>query len=180
VGLWAAGLRAAYPRATAADPALETRIANALADARHFYAVTDPEATAPGGPLDAWLGRMEAEEARRLVSLVYPSRQPEGMDALNEAGEEWLHPSGDGRSSRASYLELLDRGADEAARSIALVLDFWKGGNSAAELARGIGEESLGLSGAEGSALRPRICRPLGLPEAMDAEYSAHVDLSSP
>jgi hypothetical protein len=176
VGLWAAGLRAAFPRATEADKLLEARIANALADARSFYAVTDPAAPARDAPdRDARLAWLESEEGRHLISLAYPLRLPEGMDPMNEAKAEWLHPSGDGRSSRASYLELVDAGIAEAARALGLVLDFWKGGLSSSSLAEGLGEGGLALCDAAGASMPPRLCRPLPLPEAMEAEYEARL-----
>jgi hypothetical protein len=184
VALWAAGLRAAYPRATAADHSLEIRIANALADARNFYALTDPGSAAPGDPrggaLALWLKRLGAEEGRRLISLVYPERIPLGLDPMNLAGSEWEHPSGIGLRSRASYLDLMAKGAADAARAIARVLGFWKGELSAQALARELGEGGLAFGDASGDALPPRISRPLALSEAMDAEYAAHVDLSAP
>jgi hypothetical protein len=179
VAPWAAGLRAAYPRATAGDALLEARIANALSDARHFYEITDPAATAPGGRGDERLARLGNEEWRRLVSLVYPESLPAGMDPMNEAGAEWQHPAGDGRSSRASYPELVEEGTREALRSIRLVIEYWEGDLPAAELAAELGEGGLALCDREGGAVPPRVCRPLPLPEAMEAEYAARVDLSS-
>jgi len=188
VALWAAGLRAAYPRSTSADPLLASRIANALADARHFYAVTDPAATARGAPQggerEDWFGRLGKEEGRRLVAIVYPEKMPQGMDAMNLTGKEWRDPSGDGRSSSSSYLDLIEAGRAEATRSIKLILDFWRGALSMTTLAAELGEGGLALLDAKGASLPPRICSPLALSEAMDAEYAArlesHVDLSSP
>jgi hypothetical protein len=173
VPLWAAGLRAAYPRATGADPLLEARVANAIADARGFYAVTDPAATGSGLVGRGRLAALDPAEGRYLISLVYPELPLEGLDAMNESHATWPHPSGDGRSSSASYLDLMDEGAEAAARASALVMDFWKGGLSAAALAEALGEGGLALSDEEGLALPPRISRPLPLREAMDAEYSA-------
>jgi len=180
IALWSAGLRAAYPRATGADPSLALRIANALADARNFFKVTEPATTARHDFGGDWIGRLGMEEGRRLVSLVYPERIPEGLDPMNLAGAEWEHPSGDGRRSRASYLDLIEEGVGEAARAIDLVLDYWKGRLSSPALARGIGEGGLALRDAGGAVLSPKICRPLALSEAIEAEYAAHVDLSSP
>jgi hypothetical protein len=176
VALWAAGLRAAYPRATGSDPRLEERIANALGDARGFYAITDPAATLRGFR-DGRLAALDRAEGRHLVSLLYPERMPEGLDAMNEAKTTWPHPAGDGRSSSASFLELIDEGAREAARAIGLVLDFWRGRLSADALARGLGEGGLALCDADGAALPPKISRPLPLAEIMDAEYAARVDV---
>jgi hypothetical protein len=101
------------------------------------------------------------------------------MDPMNEGGAEWPHPSGDGRSSRASYPELVDAGIEEAARALGLVLGFWKGELSAPALAEALGEGGLALCDAEGAAMTPRLCRPLALPEAMDAEYDARVRAAS-
>jgi hypothetical protein len=178
VELWAAGLREAFPRAAGSDALLEERIANALADARHFYAATDPAATRSregqtGGKLR--ISKLPAEEARYVISVLYPLLRPEGMDPMNESGIEWLDPSGDGRSSRASYPKLVDEGASAAAKAIGLVLDFWRGGLSASSLAEGLGEGGLALRDPSGAAIAPRVCRPLALPEAMDAEYAARV-----
>jgi hypothetical protein len=145
-----------------------------LADARHFYAITDPAATEHIGRNEV-LTKLGSAEGRHLISLVYPERLPEGMDAMNESGATWPHPSGDGRSSSASYLELIDEGAAEAARAIGLVLDFWKGALSATVLAEALGDGGLALCDSSGAALPPRICRPLALPEAMDAEYAARM-----
>lgn len=170
---WAAGLRAAFPRAAEADALLEARIANALADARHFYAVTDP--ASPQASRDVRISELEADEARYIISVIYPLRIPEGMDPMNEAKAEWPHPAGDGRASRASYPELVDSGTEEAARAIGLVLGFWRGELSASSLAQGLGEGSLALRDADGAAAAPRLCRPLALPEAMDAEYASRI-----
>jgi hypothetical protein len=179
---WEAGLRAAFPRSTDSDRLLPQRIANALADALHFYAVTapertDPEAGSPGGHRN-WLLRQPPEEGRYLVSIVYPRRLPEGMDAMNESGREWLHPSGDGRSSTASYLDLMEEGATGAQEAISRVLAFWRGEIGAAELAGLIGEGGLALSGSDGENLPPRLSHPLALSEAMEAEYAARVTSS--
>jgi hypothetical protein len=173
VGPWAAGLRAAFPRSTSSDPLLEKRIANALADARGFYAITDPALTASGLVAAERLARLDPQEGRYLVSLVYPELPLPGMDALNEEHASWPHPSGDGRSSRSSYLELIEEGIAEAAGSIRLVLEFWKGKQTAASLAAGLGEGGLALCDELGGTLAPRISKPLPLSEAMDAEYAA-------
>ena len=182
VTLWAAGLRAAYPRATGSDSSLPERIANALADARNFYTITDPEATAPGGRNEDWIGRMGGDEWKKLVSIVYPESVPTGMDVMNEAGVEWQHPSADGRCSSASYPEVLAQGVKAAAKAISLVLAFWRSEIPAQALADGIGEGCLALCDVDGTVVRPRVCRPLALPEAMQAEYTLrtgdHVDVS--
>ena len=184
VALWSAGLRAAYPRATGSDSHLPQRIRNALADARHFYRVTDPVATASGGHYQKWIERMGEDEGRKLISIVYPERLPEGMDLMNETGAEWRHPSGDGRRSTASYLDLVEAGVTEASQAISIVLSLWRSEISAAELAASLGEGGLGLCDAEGAVVPPRVCRPLALLEAMRAEYrertGGHVDVSSP
>jgi hypothetical protein len=170
-GLWEAGLRAAYPSATAKDAELSARVANAIADARGFYAFTDPAVTAPGGPREEWLRGLDSEDARRLISIIYPLQAPSGLDAMNEAGAEWEDPSGDGRRSRESYLDLIDRGTAEASKAIASVLEFWRGGLGEAELASELGEGGLALLDSSGASLTPRISAPLPLREAMDAEY---------
>lgn len=189
VKLWEAGLRAAYPRSTGSDLLLTQRVGNALSDALHFYQATAPEKTAPGARgssgrdasrrrtarrgASEWLLRQSPEEGRQLVSIIYPPALPPGFDALNEAGGEWLHPSGDGRSSTASYLELLDQGTAAAAAAISEVMRFWRGEIGAPELAGLIGEEGLALVGADGANQAPLISRPLPLSEAMEAEYLA-------
>jgi hypothetical protein len=188
VALWEAGLRSAYPRSTGSDPLLPARIANALADARHFYSATDPAATVKGGAREALLRSLGREEGRRLISIVYPESIPEGLDPMNEGGAEWRDPAGTafggaeggaegGGPTRKSYLDLVEEGIADAAEAISLVLEYWDGRIEAEELAEGIGEGSLSLGGAHGQAARPRICSPLPLSEAMDAEYASHVDL---
>jgi hypothetical protein len=177
VAPWAAGLRAAYPRATEADSLLETRVANALADARGFYEVTDPSSprASPDASGEVRITELPVEEARYILSLVYPLRIPSELDPMNEAKAEWPHPSGDGRSSRSSYLDLVDEGIDGAAKALGLVLAFWRGEIAGTTLAEELGEGSLALCDADGKAAMPRICRPLPLPEAMDAEYGARM-----
>jgi hypothetical protein len=182
IALWAAGLRAAYPRATGADERLDARIRNALADARHFYIVTDPEATAADGRSEDWIGALGEEKGRRFVSLVYPENFPEDIDAMNESGAEWQQPSGDGRRSTASYLDLIDEGSLTAARAITLVLSFWRNEISAPILAASLGEGGLALVDADGAVVPPRACSPLALPELIRSEYarrSSHVDVSA-
>jgi hypothetical protein len=56
-----------------------------------------------------------------------------------------------------------------------LVLEYWKGTISASTLAQELGQGSLSLGEAEGSPLPPRICAPLPLSEAMEAEYAARI-----
>jgi hypothetical protein len=180
LSLVAAGLRAAYPRATAGDSSLRERITNALADARHFYSITDPAATVPGAGGDDRLARLGPEEWKRLASLVYPEKMPAGMDPMNEAGIEWSHPVGDGRVSRASYPQLVDEGSAKAARVIGLVAAYWAGALDEAELAEGLGEGGLALCDRSGLAAPPLLSRPLALLAAMEAEYAARVDVSSP
>ena len=88
-----------------------------------------------------------------------------------------------GRRSKASYLELIDEGSQAAAQAISLVLCFWQAGISASTLAASLGEGGLALFDAEGAVVPPRACRPLALPEAMQAEYAyrigRHVDVSA-
>ena len=132
----------------------------------------------------AWIERIGEDEGRKLISIVYPERLPEGMDLMNETGAEWRHPSGDGRRSTASYLDLVEAGVTEASQAISIVLSLWRSEISAAELAASLGEGGLGLCDAEGAVVPPRVCRPLALLEAMRAEYrertGGHVDVSSP
>jgi hypothetical protein len=170
VAPWAAGLRSAFPKAASLDSLLEARVANALADARGFFALTDPATTDAGRGIK--LSKLGADEARYVISVIYPLRVPEGMDPMNESRSEWPHPSGDGRSSRASYPELVREGAEEAARAVGLVGSFWRGELAAESLAESLGEGPLALRDAKGEAAVPRVCRPLALPEAIDAELA--------
>jgi hypothetical protein len=171
VSLWVAALRSAYPRATGADFLLEARVANALVDARHFLRETDPGAA--GAAEEGWFGRLDPEKGRRLVSIVYPELPHFDLDAMNERKTGWSHPAGDGRNSNASYLELINEGSRTGAEAIELLLRFWEGELSADSLAAGIGEGGLAICDTDGHAVPPRLCRPLDLPGAMDAEYAA-------
>jgi hypothetical protein len=172
--LWARALRAAYPRQAAEDALLERRAANALADARFFYEITNPAADLPGAGRDRWAAFASEAEGLRHVALLYPREQPAGTDAANEAHERWEHPAGDGRSSEASYYDLVEEGAAEAAGAISSILEAWRSrddGDSAAKVAAAIGDGSLSVSDLEGRAAAPRLSRPLPLPAAMEAEY---------
>lgn len=169
-GIWPPALRAAFPKAASSDIFIEARVRNALADARHFYLTTDPSRPELRAGRD--FSELGAEEARYAVSVLYPLGRADAMDPMNDAGAEWPHPSGDGRSSRSSYPELVEAGAVRAAAAIRLVLDFWEGSIDEAALAAELGDGALALSDAEGEAEAPRVCRPLLLPEAMDAEIA--------
>jgi hypothetical protein len=175
VRLWAAGLRAAYPRSTGSDGLLELRIANALVDARSFYRDTDPAHASSRAA--EWFLRHPREEGRRLVALVFPLLDHSSLDPMNLARAEWLHPAGDGRRSRASYPELVDEGAREGARAIRWILGQWSGkqeGDSE-ELSSILGEGGLSICDGAGESIAPLVCAPLALPAAMDAEYAARI-----
>jgi hypothetical protein len=173
--LWASALRAAYPRAAAGDALLERRAANAIADSRFFYSITNPATDAPGRGRDRWSAYFDEAEGIRHVALLYPREIPAGMDAANEERSPWEHPSGDGRSSSASYFDLVEEGTAEAALAVGAALEAWESGG-AGGLAALIGDGCLSICGADGSAVAPRLSRPLPLPAAMEAEYRRRRD----
>ena len=179
VALWEVGLRAAYPKASFADGLLRQRIANALADGRHFYRATDPSRAGAENADSDWGPRFAGEEGRYLVSILYPELSHRELDAMNLAKASWPHPAGDGRSSDASYPELVARGETKAARAIAAVLDLWASAMTEAELVSAIGEEGLSLVDAEGAPGFPRASSPLALPEAMDEELAYRIGRAS-
>jgi len=168
--LWAAGLRAAYPRAAAEDPLIERRAANALADARYFYAITDPSADAAGTGRERWSAYLEEGEGMRLIALLYPREAPPGLDAANEARAAWEHPAGDGRTSSASYYDLVEEGTAEAARAIAAAMEALRSGD-AKGLAAAVGDGCLSVCDPGGAPVAPRLSRPLALGAAMEAEF---------
>jgi hypothetical protein len=179
ISLWEAGLRAAFPKAALADGLLGRRIANALADGRHFYGATDPTRAEAENAASGWRARLAGEEGRYLVSILYPELPHRELDAMNMAKRSWPHPAGDGSTSDASYPELVAQGEEQAARAIAAVLDFWSGASTATELASAIGEGGLSLVDAEGVSLPPKASSPLALPEAMDEELDFRVRRAS-
>jgi hypothetical protein len=175
IALWEAGLRAAYAKASFSDELLVQRIANALADGRHFYRATDPAtARAEDAPAE-WRARLEGEEGRYLVSILYPELPHAQLDAMNMAKASWPHPSGDGRVSNASYPELVAQGERKAAEAVAAAMDFWAGASTEDELASVIGDGGLSLVDAEGVSQSPQASSPLALPQAMDAELAARI-----
>lgn len=178
VALWAEGLKAAYPHAAGSDFLLERRIANALADGRYFYAITNPAVTALNRKRDDWFAYLDDRAGYRSISLVYPDALPEGMDPMNLAGVRWLHPAGDGRSSTASYLELFEEAVGKAAEAVRSALAaFEEGAGSDGHpsgregLARAVGNGGLSITDLSGSAIAPRVADPLLLAELMGAEY---------
>ena len=175
IALWEAGLRAAYAKASLSDELLVQRIANALADGRHFYRATDPARTEAGNASPDWRERLAGDEGRYLVSILYPELPHTQLDAMNMAKESWPHPAGDGRVSDASYPELVAHGEAKAARTIASVLGLWAGATTEDELASEIGDEGLSLVDAEGVPESPKVSAPLALPEAMDEELAYRI-----
>jgi len=170
--LWAAGLGAAYPRAAQADFLLERRVENALADALYFYEATNPALTAMNREREDRFAYLDERAGFRTVALVYPEAYPSGLDPMNLARESWPHPSGDGRESRASYLELAEAGAEEAASALRALLAALRGEASPASAAAAIGAASLGLADPQGLPQPPRASRPLPLRALMEAEYA--------
>jgi len=175
IALWEAGLRAAYAKASLSDELLVQRIANALADGRHFYRATDPARTEAGNASPDWRERLAGDEGRYLVSILYPELPHTQLDAMNMAKASWPHPAGDGRVSDASYPELVAHGEAKAARTIASVLGLWAGATTEGELASEIGDEGLSLVDAEGVPESPKVSAPLALPAAMDEELAYRI-----
>jgi hypothetical protein len=171
VALWAAGLRAAFPRAAGSDILLERRIGNALSDAAFFYAVTSPMAAA-GRATEDWFARLDERAGIRSVSLLYPESLPEGLDPMNLAHAAWPHPSGDGRGSSSSYLDLVEAGIEAAANALRLTLAAMGGDRAAVRaLAESIGTGGLSVTDLSGSSMAPRVAKPLALDGLMAQEY---------
>jgi hypothetical protein len=164
--LWSAGLRSAYPRAAGNDSLLERRSANAVADARFFYAITNPRETSAYALRSVYA---EDDPGRRRIALLYPAAVPDDLDAANERHAAWEDPSGEGVVSRASYLDLIEEGILEAARAVEAALDFFRTANAVA-LEAAVGNGCLSICNRSGDPVRPRISRPLPLPELMEAE----------
>jgi hypothetical protein len=171
IGLWAAGLRAAYPQSTADDLLLERRIANAFSDGRHFYAITNPAATALNRARADWFAYLDDRAGYRSVALVYPEALPEDLDPMNLAKARWLHPAGDGRSSSASYIELVEEGARIASEAIRLVLAALSRDGPASGLAEAVGLGGLSVTDRAGAAVAPVAADPLPLAKLMEVEY---------
>jgi hypothetical protein len=109
---------------------------------------------------------------------------------LNLARVPWEHPAGDGRSSRASYLDLVDEGVEAAALAIGALLEalysgpaasLTEGGEASADdlgtsIVSVVGEGGLSVADRSGQPLAPRVSRPLPLYEIMEAEYLNRLD----
>jgi hypothetical protein len=171
VAMWSRGLRAAFPRAAGGDFLLERRIENALLDGRYFYRITNPAVTALNAERKDWFAYLDDRAGARSVALVYPEALPEGLDLMNRSGARWEHPSGDGRSYRSSYLDLVEEGTGEAARILELLIQALESGGPLEDLAGAIGNGGLSVCDPTGSPLAPKISRPLPLLELMEAEY---------
>jgi len=164
-----AALTRAYPRAAAADFLLGRRIANAQRDAAYFFRYTNPARVNSGDR--TILEHFDDRSPLRSVSLIHPDTLPEGLDPGNLARRPWSHPAGDGRESKKDFLELFDQGVDEASQALEYVLADLRAGKVRPGLAALIGNGGLSVTDADGIPVPPRLSRPLGLPEAMAAEF---------
>ncbi|HUW41347.1 MAG TPA: zinc dependent phospholipase C family protein [Rectinemataceae bacterium] len=171
VALWAAGLRAAFPRATGQDSLLESRIANALEDARHFMRLTNPKRTAmlPGN--EDWFSHLDDGIGPRSVSLVYPDRIPEGLELASLGSEGWEHPAGDGRRESSTYAQVVEEAAVDARAALDSLIPLLGEEDGEIVLARIVGDGGLSIGDLEGRPLPPRLSRPLPLAEIMTGEY---------
>jgi hypothetical protein len=182
VALWSAGLRAAFPRSTSGDLLLERRIANALSDARHFYALTDPARPSSEKEKSAWIEYLRIKAGARGMALIYPDPLPEGQDFGNARHLRWEHPAGDGRAYDSSYGDLFEEGCEKAAAAVSVIakamdledIDL----EAIGAMARTIGDGGLSVTDAQGLALGPRISDPLPLAEIMEAEYRRRLERS--
>ncbi|MGO8696060.1 MAG: zinc dependent phospholipase C family protein [Rectinemataceae bacterium] len=176
VTLWAAGLRAAFPRATGGDLLLERRIANALDDARHFIRMTNPARTALQRDDEDWLAHLDDKIGPRSVALLYPERPPSGIDLESLGSEGWEHPSGDGRRRTATYLDLVAEGVDEAEAVLDRLIPRLRSQGTGIDIAELVGNGGLSVNDTEGRPTPPRISRPLPLAEIMREEYERRLE----
>jgi hypothetical protein len=170
--LWSAGLRAAYPQAAGKDSLLEGRAMNAIQDARFFYTITNPYERAARALRSTYT---DEDPGRRRIALLYPSSIPEELDPANEKHEMWEDPSGEGSASTSSYFDLIEKGRIETERAIEAVLDFFTTGNPA-PIETAVGNGCLSICTRTGEAVRPRLSRPLPLPELMDEERRRRIE----
>ncbi|MDP3178799.1 MAG: zinc dependent phospholipase C family protein [Spirochaetaceae bacterium] len=184
IPLWAGGLRRAYPRSAGGDFLIEKRIANALADARYFYGITNPAVTALNSAREDWFAYLDDRAGARTVALVYPDDLPLDLDLMNESRAEWPHPAGDGRVSRSTYVELVTAGIGKATENLRVLLDAMAAGKSGkgsmeqveASIEIAVGNGSLSVCDPDGSPAAPRACRPLPLRLVMEAEYRKRLE----
>ena len=174
VAFLAEGLREAYPRAVGLDFLVDQRITNALADARFFFRMTNPARTSSGDR--RFLGHFDERWGHRAVALIYPEDLPRSIDLANRGGGDWEHPSGDGRRSRAGFLELFDEGVAGARRALRLVLEALRSGSAGEGLAAALGNGGLSVAGQDGLPLPPKVSRPLPLAEIMELEFQKRLE----
>ena len=170
----AAGLRTAYPRATAADFFLGHRIANAFDDARYFFKMTNPARINSGD--GSVLAHFDDRSKARSMALLHPESLPSELDLTNSAGAIWQHPAGDGRESRAGFRELFDEGVEGAKSALALTLDSLHDRKIAPGFASSIGNGGLSITDGSGIPVPPRLSRPLPLAELMEREFSKRLE----
>jgi hypothetical protein len=169
-----AGLRAAYPRATATDFLLERRVANALTDARWFWRMTNPARTSGNSGAD-YLAWLDERSGPRSVALIYPESLPRDMDFMNKAGAEWPHPAGDGRVSVAGPRELFAEGLAGARGALRALLDSLAEGRPLPSLLEAIGDQGLSINDSQGQAIAPRVSTPLPLHAVLAQEFGSRL-----
>lgn len=169
VDFMARGLRLAFPRAAGGDAFIETRVANALADARGFFRLTNPARTASGDR--SFLAHFDERTGFRAIALIYPDSLPGGIDLGNEAGATWEHPAGDGRMSTARFMALYEAGVEAAAASLGLVLEAMRARKVPPGLSSELGNGGLSITDPDGIPVPPRLSRPLPLADLMEAEF---------
>ncbi len=176
VALWAAGLRAAFPRAAGQDGLLEQRIANALEDARHFMRLTNPKRTAmlPGN--EDWFAYLDDKIGPRSVALVYPDRLPPELDLESLGSEGWEHPAGDGRRGNSTYAQVVEEAVNDARTALEALIPLLGGKGDEIDLARIVGDGGLSIEDPEGRPLPPLVSRPLPLAEIMAREYERRLE----
>jgi hypothetical protein len=133
-------LKKSYP-----DNYINLRVSNAYDDTMHFLKKTD-----------SWDAKVMSEivslenphQTLYLLSLFHPPEIPAYLDVLNSAKREWKHPWKPEISSKASFIELFEKGVSIAANIldyvISLTSSLEKDSNFPfEEIALRIGNESL-------------------------------------
>ncbi len=163
VAIWDAGLRGAFPRATARDGLIADRVVNAFRDAAHFYEITNPHEAARKNPDIFRFADLDIADRIRIAALLYPLHLPEAIDFMNVERIAWTHPSGDGRSSEEDCYSLFAEAVTESALCMRACADYLSERIGMDELAAAMGDECLGSCSQNGAPSPGNATSPLPL-----------------
>lgn len=169
-GLVAGALCDTFPKLRSDTLLTLTKVRNAYRDTIGFYGYTNPPDRRTR-ELARELDLSDGARRRRRLALFHPYALPDGIDFLNDAHREWVHPSFRELRSTESFEELYDRAVEEAVPVLRVAAEALSGAASAEAVEEAVGNRNLNDGRSTGVPAPSRYSDPLPLPELLESMY---------